>query len=222
MSERLRLRAFKGPDEEEFRKVFVEEVERCGGEVHWRAAKKGPQEDLRTTHCGVVHTVYIPYLSGADTLLCRLVGAALDVPWIETRIAEGSLWEYSLYRGVAHVDQFSTMPEYWDETDTQTVEQNIGNPDLLAEVWQIPRERVERYLLHWGMEPVDDATFRAKLKGRAYADDQHDYGSIWQMFDFLAALGAMDPMAHGLSHQIIIPPIANLKRAAELFEDEDH
>lgn len=32
------------------------------------------------------------------------------------------------------------------------------------------------------------------LTGKAYEDDEHDYGEIYQMFDFLRALGGVDPM----------------------------
>lgn len=213
MSERLTLRCFKGPSEKQFETTFAEQIGRCGGEVHWRRAKTKPREDLRTAHAGEVHTVYLPYLSGAGYLLCRLVGAALDVPWIETRIQEGSLWDYSLYSGAKHVDQFSTLPEYWEEYAEQAAEKDLGNPDLLARLWNVSKERVERYIRHWGMEPRDDGLFDTKLKGKAYDSDVDEYGSIYQMFDFLRALGGVDPMAHGALHRIIIPRIETLQTA---------
>jgi hypothetical protein len=217
MSLRLRLRCFKGPSEEQFREVFAEQVERHGGAVHWLRSKTKPDEDLRTTHAGRVHTVYLPYLSGADYLICRLVGASLDVPWIETRIQEGSLWDYSLYSGPKHVDQFSTLPEYWEENDEQAAEKDLGDPGLLARLWDVPKERIERYLRHWGLEPLDDERYETKLRGKAYDSDKNEYGSIHQMFDFLSALGAVDPMAHGLLHRIIVPPIDDLQKAVKLL-----
>lgn len=215
MGERLRLRCFKGPSEEHFRAAFAAQIERYGGEVHWNLAKTDPYEHLWTTHAANIHTVFLPYLSGADYLICRLVGAALGVPWIETRIQEGALWDYSLYEGANDVDEFSTLPEYWEDDEQAAEKKDLGNPDLLARLWNVPKERVERYVRHWGMEPLDDGVFDTKLKGKAYDSDKHGYGSIYQMFDFLSALGAVDPMAHGILHRIIVPPLDSLRKAVK-------
>jgi hypothetical protein len=213
MGLQLNLRVFKGPDAERFREVFLEQVEQHGGQVFWDCATRGPKEDLRTTHHGNVHTVYLPYLSGADYLLCRLVGAALEIPWMEIRIQEGTLWDYSLSDGATDVDQFSTLPEYWE----QDVDEYRGNPGLLARLWQIPQERVERYLRHWGVVPIEEGIFETVLKGKAYETDENEYGVIYQMFDFLGALGAIDPMAHGKLHRMIVPPIEMLRKANALL-----
>lgn len=220
MSERLTLRAFKCPSEEQFLDVFAARVERCGGEIHWHSTEAAAGEDLRTTHQGDVHMLYLPYLSGADYLLCRLLGAALDAPWIETRIQAGSLWDYSLYCGAAHVDDFSTLPEYWDEEDTEAIVQPAGDPEKLSLLWRVPRERIDRYIRHWGMIPVNESTFRSKLQGKAYQTDEHEYGNIYQMFDFLAALGARDPMADGNLHRIVVPPMENLQTAVASLRSE--
>jgi hypothetical protein len=213
MGQRLTLRAFKGPTEDRFRQAFAELVERLGGKVRWHFKDGEPHEDLRTTHQGDVHTVYLPYLSGADYLLCRLLGEVLEVPWIEARTQEGVLWDYSLYRGSTNVDNFSTLPDYWDEDDAAAFDQNRGDPEKLASVWRVPEQRIERYLRHWGMESTGESIFRPRLKGKAYETDENDYGSIYQMFDFLAALGSLDPMAHGKLHRIVVPPIENLRNA---------
>ena len=220
MSERLTLRAFKFPSEDQFREVFAAMVDQCGGEIDWDVRETAAREDLRTTHQGEVHTLYLPYLSGADYLLCRLLGAALDAPWIETRIQEGTLWEYSLYRGAVHVDDFSTLPEYWDDEDAEAVARQAGDSEKLARVWGVPRERIDRYLRHWGMIAVNESMFRSRLEGKAYEMDANEYGSIYQMFDFLTALGALDPMAHGKLHRIVVPPMESLQKAASLLPSE--
>lgn len=144
MGLRLTLRVFKGPDKVEFRRVFAREAERHGGCVMWDRERAENEEDLRTTHRAEVHTVYLPYLRGsADWMLCRLVGAALGAPWIEARIQEGTLWDYSLYNGAKHVDQFSTLPEYWGDEE-MNLEEYRGDASLLAELWSVPVGRVER------------------------------------------------------------------------------
>lgn len=210
MGLRLTLRVFKGPDKEEFQRVFATEVERHGGRVSWDRKHTQHEVDLRTTHQADVHTVFMPYLSGADYLLCRLVGAALQSPWVEARIQEGTLWDYSLYEGADNVDNFSTLPEYWEQDPAEY----RGNPRLLAQIWNAPLERIERYLRHWGMQPIDDCTFQTVLQGKAYDSDESGYGESHQMFDFLATLGAVDPMAHGSLHSIIVPPIEDLREAS--------
>ena len=53
------------------------------------------------------------------------------------------------------VDTFSTLPQYWDypeEPDEKHLREWAGKPKLLAELWQVPLERIERYFVNWGME----------------------------------------------------------------------
>jgi hypothetical protein len=107
------------------------------------------------------------------------------------RIQEGSLWDYSLYDGASHIDNFSTLAEYWDDNPEWIATQR-GNPTLLARVWRIDQATVENYLKPWGFE-LDGDSFRTSLRGKAYPTDRHEYGDIWQMTDFLRALGAHDP-----------------------------
>lgn len=217
MGLRLTLRVFKGPDKEEFRRVFATEAERHGGGVSWDRKHAEREVDLRTTHQADVHTVFMPYLRGsADGMLCHLVGAALYAPWIEARIQEGTLWDYSLFNGAKHVDQFSTLPEYWGDED-MNLDEYRGNATLLAELWSVPLERVDRYLRNWGMQPLEEGIFDTVLKGKAYDSDRSEYGEIHQMFDFLAALGAIDPMAHGTLHGIVVPPVERLDAASDLL-----
>ncbi|HWB08753.1 MAG TPA: hypothetical protein VG826_06000 [Pirellulales bacterium] len=213
MSERLTLRSFKGPTVEVFRMALQEAVDACGGMIFWECRRTRPEEDLRLTHQENVHTVFLPYLNGADHLLCRLVAGRLDVPWIETRIQEGAFWDYSLYSGLDNVDNFSCLPEYWGPGDTTAMDAQRGRPQLLADVWQVPRGRIERYLQRWNWESVFGGSTEQASTEKAYDSDSDGYGSIYQMFDFLSALGAADPMAHGVLHRIIVPSIENLEKA---------
>jgi hypothetical protein len=115
MAERLTIRLFKGCSELEFDRAVEDAVLTHGGEVEWNKEPETNDEDFRTSHNVQVHGFYIPF-NGADYILCQKIGEALIVPWIELRIQEGSLWDYSLYFGKTHLDNFSTWPEYWGDT----------------------------------------------------------------------------------------------------------
>jgi hypothetical protein len=215
MGESLTLRVFKGPDRNGFRTAVEEVVEKHSGQVWWQDAPLEPNEDFRTTHNGNVHVVYLPHLLGADYLVCMKIGERLSIPWLELRVQEGSLWDYSLYAGSRHLDDFSTLPEYWGQGEEWNATQR-GNPRLLARTWEIRQNDIEGYLRAWGYEEdAEEGTFRTLLQGKAYEQDEFEYGDIWQMFDMLRALGAVNPMApdHGeFRHRLMCPSVESLER----------
>lgn len=217
MGEALTLRVFKGPDRNEFRSAVEAVVTRYAGRVSWEDAPLVPNEDFRTSHSGNVHAVYLPGLSGADHLLCMRIGEKLSTPWLELRVQEGCLWDYSLYVGSTHLDDFSTLPEYWGEDEEWNATQR-GNPQLLGATWDIKQSRIERYLCPWGFEmDEDEGVFDTLLRGKAYEQDDFEYGDIWQMLDFLRALGAVDPMTpheEEFQHRLICPPVESLEGRA--------
>jgi hypothetical protein len=125
-------------------------------------------------------------------LMHRIAWALKGRAWVQVRIQEGSLWDMSLHAGMLNIDNFSTLPEYWDDDDPLMVEWKKGRPELLALAWDVPIERIERYYRQWGMREVDEDAFETILRGKAYETDRSEYGSIWQAHDFMRALGA-DP-----------------------------
>ena len=140
-----------------------------------------------------------------------------------------------LFRGDQCMDTFSVCPQYWSDPPQATAiifeggtikrfvskvfgprlykdpEEKLrtwsGKPDVLASLWGLPRERIERYLVNWGfkIDPDDEMTFEYTLTGRAYPDDEHDYGDYEQFFDVLRALGAVDPVDQ---HTLRLPKAA--------------
>ena len=192
MAERLTLRVLKGCSEGEFRAGVEETVAHHGGHVFWNAAPQDADEDFRTSHNGVVHALYLPYLDGTDYSICLDVGRLLSVSWIEVRIQEGTLWDYSLYTGDKHLHNFSVLPEYWEE-DEEWIAGQRGDPRILAETWGIDRSRIENYLRPWRFRLLEDEDMEIVSGGKAYDSDLHEYGDFWQMHDFIRALGAHDP-----------------------------
>jgi len=186
MGERLILRIFKGPSEADFCAAVEDVASALGAKLAWGKSPSCFDSDFRTSHNGAVHGVYLPFVDGADFLFCMKLGESLNVPWVEVRIQEGSLWDYSLFLAGDHLDNFSTFPEYWDEEDADEswVAEQRGDPQLFSNTWAIDQASIERYYKPWHPNCP---------RGKAYPNDQHQYGDIWQMHDFVGALGAYDP-----------------------------
>jgi hypothetical protein len=190
VGERNSIFVFKGPTEGAFRYAMVSAVAQLGGRLVWDQHPDPMEAKLLTSHKGAVHAAYIHF---QDHEVAKRVGISLDIPWINVRIQEGSLWDYSLYRAESHLDNFSTFPEYWDD-DEEWIATQRGRPELLARTWGVEQSTIENYLMPWGMDlDEEEGIFRTRLRGKAYPTDQHEYGDIWQMTDFLRALGAHDP-----------------------------
>jgi hypothetical protein len=190
MGERNSVYVFKGPTHEKFRDTAVSVVGDLGGKLDWDIHPDPMDASMLTSHRNNVHGAYI-HKRGCD--VAKAIGAELGIPWINVRIQEGSLWDYSLFEGETLIDNFSTLPEYWGNGSEWDATQR-GNPRSLARVWRIDQESIENYLRPWGFAvDEEEGTFNTTLRGKAYPSDQCEYGDIWQMTDFLRALGAHDP-----------------------------
>lgn len=204
MSLRYRCQLFRTADVAGFRRAFQDVARSLGGSIEWNRA--GRDEELFRT--GISPTVQTLSLHGGGAWeLLHPAAAALNVPWMDLRIDEEALWAYLLMVGADLIDRFSTLPQYWDhpkEPDPAALAEYAGKPRLLAEVWQVPLERIERYFVNWGMQsdPDDSGVWDAVMTGKAYESDQHPYGDCRQMFDFLAALGGAIP---DVDHRVVLP-----------------
>jgi len=205
MSLRYTCHLFRTADAAAFRRAVEDAARSFGGRIEWGQVGHG-DECLRLGSTPTVQTLELPYGSrGWDTL--ETISEALGAPMMELRIQEEALWDYSLHRGVECVDTFSTLPQYWeypDEPDEKDLRKWAGKPRLLAELWGVPVDRIERYFVNWGMEddPNDSGVFHTVMRGKAYPTDQHPYGQCRQMFDFLKALGGAIPDE---DHRAIFP-----------------
>lgn len=207
MGERLTLGVYKGQSKQQFRSAVEAVVSSHGGRINWDTPPAPSDIDCRTSHTDDVHVIYLPYLGGFEYLLCRDVAKHLACPWIELRAQEGSLWDLSAYRGDQLVDRFSVDPNYWDESPAQLAAW-IGHPNEVAKLWGIDVHTIERYMVNWKPQQVDDDSFEYARKGKANAHDEHEYGDIWQMYDFLRALGGRDPLnttQAGMQHRLHLP-----------------
>ena len=170
------------------------------------AGQSRTRHERSTARSSGARWVYLPD-GVCDWRLFEVVSEALDAPLMELSIQEEALWDYVLYRGAECVDKFSTLPQYWDyphEPGEKLLREWAGQPKLLAELWHLPLERIERYFVNWGMkaDPDDSGVFNTLLEGKAYPSDQHPYGECRQMFDFLATLGGAIPEE---GHRAVFP-----------------
>jgi hypothetical protein len=205
VAERNSVFVFKGPSEEEFHRAMADTVAGLHGRLDWHAHPEPMKSSLLTSHNETVHAAYI-HLKGPE--ISKGVGAQLGIPWMNLRIQEGTLWDYSLYEGNLHVDNFSTLPEYWDD-DKEWQSTQRGRPEILARLLKIDQRVIENYLQPWGFMPIDDGMFETTLRGKAYPTDEFEYGDIWQINDFLRALGAHDPnfdSPHSIARGLTFPP----------------
>ena len=153
MAERNSVYVFKGPTIEQFRDAFYSVVEGLGGTLNWDTRPEPMGAKLLTSHNGNVHAAYIK-CDGYKVAMG--IGSKLEMPWINVRIQEGALWDYSLYMADSHLDNFSTMPEYWEEDNDEWLATQRGNPNLLSECWQLDIASIENYLKPWGYEVDED------------------------------------------------------------------
>lgn len=210
MGERLTLRLYKGGSTSQFKTHIAHAALMRRGKVVWNVPGDGEQA-LHFWSDGLHHAIHVPHHSNSGDFVSTL-GMISDLPWFELRIQEGSLWDYAFYLGNKDIDLFSTMPEYWEDPDdpgfAKYVESWKGNASLIARVWSIPVDRIDQYLKHWGhIRDEENDTFRTVLKGKAYPTDRFEYGDIWQVLDFLNALGGRDPFDGYEHHTLKLPPI---------------
>ncbi|MCE9611872.1 MAG: hypothetical protein K8R23_16870 [Chthoniobacter sp.] len=207
MGARLQIGVFRECDRSRFELALETVAKELGVRITLDEAPSPPAKDCRTAHAQGVQSIYLPYLSGVEHQLITGLGRKLDCAWMMLYLQEGSIWEYRLYRADRCLDNFSVAPQYWTDSKEFTA-QRRGNPRLLSETWGTPVEELQRYIADWQMRDIDDDTFEFALKGKAYPHDRSDYGAPNQVFDFLQALGGMDPLnilAGARQHALYLP-----------------
>jgi hypothetical protein len=102
-------------------------------------------------------------------------------------IHDDDLWLYEFYVAGQLTNKFNTIPSYWKRLTPEQESEWRGDADLLAHHWPgLSADSVRRYLHHQSDGPN---TF----SGKAYPDDEFEYGDCWQLADFLRKLGTPYP-----------------------------
>jgi hypothetical protein len=195
MGLRLSMRVYQAADAATFRSLLEQAATRMGGQILWRDSTSSEQ-DLRYHLGQQVHTLTVPYHPRIEEFSEHL-GDLTQKPWLRLRLQEGSLWDYELVEGDVSLDLFSTLPEYWDYPDVNpaTIAEWQGKPEVLARAFHLPVEAIDRYLLHWGYQEVSEEDGYTHVRqGKAYPEDEAEYGDCYQIFDFLRRLGGSEPL----------------------------
>jgi hypothetical protein len=122
-------------------------------------------------------------------------------PVFSFHIHDGDLWMYLLYENGDVVDQFNSMPDYWQELGDDERRSWQGNAiEVARRVPGLVPEQITRYLVQWG-----DEVFESVGRTKAYPADKFYYGDDWQMVDFMNKLGLEVPIddrgaPHGVTY----------------------
>ena len=114
----------------------------------------------------------------------------LGRPVFSFHIHDGDLWMYVLYDKGTKVDQFNPIPDYWKKTNDANRRAWAGNAAEVANrVPGLSPGSIVKYLVSW-----DDSVIGTSTRSKAYPDDQFDYGSDWQLVDFMKRIGLDYPV----------------------------
>lgn len=94
-------------------------------------------------------------------------------------IYDGDYWGYWLYDKGELLDEFNPMPDYFEDLPEEKLQKVRGDADIIADCFQVGKASVEKYLVRWSEETMDE---------KAYEDDEFGYED-WQMADFMRKLG---------------------------------
>lgn len=114
-----------------------------------------------------------------------IISAKQNCSAISAYIYDGDFWGYTLFINGEKRDEFSTMPEYFKE-EGDVKRKQVADLLLLSQAFDVAPERVEKYLCNWTDELLNE-------ENTAYEDDEFPYGDVWQVVDFLGALGFLYP-----------------------------
>jgi hypothetical protein len=211
MATRLTWSIFKGCSLESLHDALQAAAVEQGGHIQWNTEGEAGTA-LWIASLQEVHTLQICAYSSYRLVLAA--ATKLQTPWMELRLQESSLWDYSLMLGAADVCEFSTFPTYWGPDFSA---RGKPEPRLFAKTWNVPYERIFRYhvqwatlipwyrrLWHWWVRALGHDVYETTgVGGKAYPEDQFEYGDCYQVNDFLRAIGGLDPAVHGQRHRIL-------------------
>lgn len=213
----MEIYLFENDDLLLFLKVFEDAVKTVrNGAVDWNYPEDG-QPKLRNMHettgwlttKGGVSSISV---DGACADVMTAVARILGSPELVVFFQEKSFWEFSLFVDQAPVINFSTAAAEWGDVDPSAY---FGTPLDLAEIWKVPVERIQRYMVDWGpterwIEEYKVMSPTYLMRGqKAYPEDEFEYGRLYQGFDFIRALGGHIPDEKGFL--IHLPPPQRIK-----------
>jgi hypothetical protein len=115
----------------------------------------------------------------------RFLSSDLSKPVFSFHIHDGDFWMYDFFVDGVIVDQFNTVPEYWQELEDDERAAWRGSAEVIARhAVGVSAQDIARYLVQWG-----DGVLDADERRTAYDDDEYYYGDDWQLCDLMRRLG---------------------------------
>ncbi len=115
----------------------------------------------------------------------RHLSASLGKTVFALHIHDGDLWMFVLFADGAEIGRFNPMPDYWEELPPEEMAMWQGDADLIAQrIPGVSAAAIARYFKAWDDEDA----------GKAYPDDEFEYGDCWQMCDFMKRVGLAYPL----------------------------
>lgn len=124
------------------------------------------------------------YLEWDDS--SQFVSKELEATVFSFHIHDGDLWMYIMYYNGAIIDQFNPIPDYWDDSLSET-EINEWSGDVDVVVKHVPDVKVtdiKNYMVRWDLDAEEI---------RAYPKDEFAQGE-WQLVDFMNKLNLPYPI----------------------------
>lgn len=135
---------------------------------------------------------------------------AVNCPVMGLYIYDGDFWGYDLWQRGRQLDQFASLPGYFDEDSPPNM---LGNAQVVAHTFGVEPERVERYLVPWDEETMDGDIY-------AYDEDKTVVGDSWQMADLMNALGFDFDRFYPQDEALDEEPKKEANRSASVTEGE--
>ena len=216
----MEIYLFKTSDSVLFRKLLEEAVAtKRHGSINWNI----PPDSVETNRVKDQYAGCFQTKGDTTSLLINTncydvistLADSLSSPLLCVLFQEKSFWETSLFVGQDQKVRFSTCPAEWGEDEAKKY---FCNPAVLANIWGVPVEKFDRYLIDWGLttvwvEKLQIMSPTYKKRGeKAYLSDTYEYGDLDQGFDFINALGAANPQ-EGERFTVHLPPIHLARRS---------
>lgn len=195
---------FRSGDPERFRQAFGQALENCMKQEVYRGSFEAAVSGILSHKDGIT----LVSLDKPGAGLMKELGRVLGSPRVAVLLQEKSFWELLVYLEDKCPIRFSTAPSEWGDYPP---DKYYGTPQDLARIWGVPAARIERYMVDW--EPGEVWNKRLKMmsrtflkKGKAYPEDEYEYGSEWQAYDFIRAMGGDPENLKGFQIELPSPP----------------
>ncbi|PLB19750.1 MAG: hypothetical protein TRG1_1530 [Flavobacteriaceae bacterium FS1-H7996/R] len=132
-------------------------------------------------------TVFYPSGFNESGDMSKYISEKLNCPVFFFHIHDGDLWLYFLYNKGNLVDQFNPIPDYWDDSLSETeIDEQKGNPQIVTRlVPNVKEQDIVNYYVRWDL---DAEPFKA------YPQDEFT-NKDWQVVDFMNKIGLEYPIS---------------------------